>query len=162
MGSPIFFIQKRAGLHGSVFRIYKFRTMVVANFDSSLDESTARITKLGKILRRFSIDELPQIYNVLIGDMSFVGPRPLLVEYLSEYSLQQAKRLEVRPGITGWAQINGRNSIDWNERFKLDAWYVENSSFLLDLKIIGRTFFAVFKENGINSGPNTTMKKFRK
>lgn len=160
MGLPIFFIQDRTGLKGSVFMIYKFRTMTLNNQEKNEDDSTNRITRLGFILRRFSLDELPQIYNILIGNMSFVGPRPLLIEYLEKYSTDQIRRLDILPGLTGWAQINGRNSISWDEKFRLDTWYVDNQSFLLDLKILMNTFLTVFKKSGVNKSEGITMSKF--
>lgn len=158
-GKPIIFKQKRCGYNCKVFNIYKFRTMKVKykmkkNFDQK------RITKIGKILRLTSLDEIPSIYNVLIGDMSLVGPRPLLTEYLSHYTKYQNKRHQVKPGITGYAQINGRNKLKWNDRFKLDVYYVENHDIFLDIKILFLTFFKLFriKENQYNN--KTTMYKF--
>ena len=147
MGKPIFFIQKRPGKNGVIFKIIKFRTMI-DNMD--LNESE-RINHLGKFLRATSIDELPEIINVIRGDMSLVGPRPLLVEYLPLYNLDQLRRHEVRPGITGWAQINGRNAISWEEKFDLDLWYINNYSFWIDIKILIITFVKVFKLKNINS-----------
>jgi len=161
MGKPIFFIQKRPGLSEKIFKLYKFRTMK-DEFDKDglqLDDMK-RITNLGKILRETSLDELPSLINVFKGDMSLVGPRPLLIEYLEHYDEEQAKRHNVRPGITGWAQINGRNRISWQEKFKLDIWYVSNHSLFLDLKIIVKTFLKVFIKDGINSSDEITMKKF--
>lgn len=144
-GSPIF-IQKRIGFNNSFFRIYKFKTMKpISKSDISVHD-TSRITKFGKVLRSLSIDELPQLLNILMGDMSFVGPRPLLLEYLPLYSKEQIKRHNVIPGITGWSQVNGRNSISWKEKFELDIWYVNNQSFLLDLKIIIKTFLVVISK----------------
>jgi lipopolysaccharide/colanic/teichoic acid biosynthesis glycosyltransferase len=156
MGSPILFKQNRAGMNGVPFTILKFRTMMnIENIEDGF-----RLTKLGKLLRSTSLDELPELFNVLKGDMSFVGPRPLLVEYLPRYSEFQSQRHNVRPGITGWAQINGRNSISWEDRFKMDIWYVENHSFYLDIKILCKTFFRVFNREGINPEGYTTMPFF--
>src|SRR5690625_1667275 len=162
MGSPIFFIQKRPGLHGNPFYIYKFRTMTNETDKSGqLLPNEERMTKLGNVLRKLSLDELPQLFNVLKGDISLVGPRPLLMEYLPLYNKEQARRHEVKPGITGWAQVNGRNAISWEERFKLDVWYVDNQSFLLDLKIICLTILKVVKSEGVNKKEGLTMEKFR-
>ena len=137
IGTPIFFFQKRPGLHGKPFAMIKFRSMNNArNVDGSLLSDSIRLTRLGRFLRATSLDELPELWNVLKGDMSLVGPRPLLMEYLSLYSPEQARRHNVRPGITGWAQVNGRNAIAWDEKFKLDVWYVDNQSFWLDVKIL--------------------------
>ena len=161
MGSPIIFAQKRPGLKGNPFTFYKFRTM--------LDEKDSvgkyisekhRITRLGRILRRLSLDELPSIFNVLKGDMSFIGPRPLLMEYLPLYSKKQFSRHNIKPGITGWAQINGRNSISWEEKFEFDVWYVKNQSVLLDLKIFFLTIWKVVKKEGIDNSKNSTMPPF--
>ena len=136
LGSPIFFKQHRPGLNGKIFIMYKFRTMKgLFNLSGDPLPDKDRLTTFGKLLRSTSLDELPALWNVLRGDMSLVGPRPLLVEYLELYSLEQSKRHYVRPGITGWAQVNGRNSIRWEDKFKLDVWYVENRSFFLDIKI---------------------------
>ena len=136
VGSPIFFIQTRTGLNGKPFRLIKFRSMSEEfNKEGQILPDSERLTSFGKFLRSTSLDELPSLWNVLIGDMSLVGPRPLLVDYLPLYSKVQARRHEVRPGITGWAQVNGRNSISWDKKFKLDVWYVDNNSILLDLKI---------------------------
>jgi sugar transferase EpsL len=161
MGRPVFFRQERPGLGGKSFFLYKFRTMTVpkegehaAEFDS------VRTTSLGKIMRSLSIDELPTFINVLTGDMSIVGPRPLLVRYLERYSPEQARRHDVKPGITGWAQVNGRNAITWEEKFKLDVWYVDNCSFMLDLKILVMTLFKVFKREWVDHGENVTMPEF--
>ena len=147
LGSPILFIQKRPGKDMKVFKMYKFRTM--KNLDEGMiDDDETRITKLGTFLRNYSLDELPELFNVLKGDMSLVGPRPLLEEYVPLYSKEQLKRHKVKPGITGWAQINGRNSISWEEKFKLDVWYVNNRSLFLDFKILFLTIKKVmFKEN---------------
>jgi len=162
LGSPIIFKQKRPGLHGKPFYIYKFRTMTNEKDESGqLLPNEERMTKLGNVLRKLSLDELPQLFNVLKGDISLVGPRPLLMEYLPLYNKEQARRHEVKPGITGWAQVNGRNAISWEERFKLDVWYVDNQSFLLDLKIICLTILKVVKSEGVNKKEGLTMEKFR-
>ncbi|WP_242237832.1 sugar transferase [Bacillus cereus group sp. BfR-BA-01316] len=162
IGSPILFRQQRPGLHGKPFYLYKFRTMTnERDSNGKLLPDHARLTKVGKFLRKYSLDELPQLINVLKGQLSLVGPRPLLIEYMPLYSQEQAKRHNVRPGITGWAQINGRNSISWDEKFKLDVWYVENQSFLLDLKILYRTFSKVLKSEGITNNKHVTMPVFK-
>ena len=160
LGSPILFIQKRPGKDMKVFKMYKFRTM--KNLDEGMiDDDETRITKLGTFLRNYSLDELPELLNVLKGDMSLVGPRPLLEEYVPLYSKEQLKRHKVKPGITGWAQINGRNSISWEEKFKLDVWYVNNRSLFLDFKILFLTIKKVmFKEN-ISKKGHATMTKFK-
>lgn len=160
LGSPILFIQKRPGKDMKVFKMYKFRTM--KNLDEGMiDDDETRITKLGTFLRNYSLDELPELFNVLKGDMSLVGPRPLLEEYVPLYSKEQLKRHKVKPGITGWAQINGRNSISWEEKFKLDVWYVNNRSLFLDFKILFLTIKKVmFKEN-ISKKGHATMTKFK-
>ncbi len=161
LGFPILFIQTRPGLHGKPFRIIKFRTMTDArNANGDLLPNSIRLTSFGKFLRATSLDELPELWNVLKGDMSLVGPRPLLMEYLPLYSSEQARRHEIRPGITGWAQINGRNAISWEEKFKLDSWYIDNQSFWLDLKILFLTFKKVIIREGISAGDGTTMPKF--
>ncbi|MFB2918985.1 sugar transferase [Aerosakkonema funiforme] len=161
MGRPIVFTQPRPGKNGHIFTFYKFRTMTDdRDADGNLLPDVQRITAIGKFLRQSSLDELPQLWNVLKGDMSFVGPRPLLVEYLERYSPEQARRHDVTPGITGWAQINGRNSISWSEKFKLDVWYVDNWSLLLDLKILFLTVWKVVKKDGINQSAQDTMEKF--
>jgi sugar transferase EpsL len=158
---PIFFKQMRPGLYGRPFLMYKFRTMQEAYSGGGiLLPDAERLTKLGKFLRKYSLDELPELFNVLKGDMSLIGPRPLLVEYLPLYSKEQARRHEVKPGITGWAQINGRNLISWKQRFNLDVWYVDNQSFWLDLKILCITFKKVLKKEGINQIGFATMEKF--
>lgn len=161
LGSPILFTQERPGLNGKIFRIYKFRTMSDER-DSKGDllSDELRLKGFGKFIRKSSLDELPQLFNVLKGEMSFVGPRPLLVEYLELYNQEQAKRHNVKPGITGWAQVNGRNAISWEEKFKLDVYYVEHISFMLDCKILYMTFFKVLKRKDINSNTNITMEKF--
>lgn len=161
MGPPVFFKQTRPGLYGKPFRMIKFRTMVDARGkDGELLEDSERVTKLGRFLRSTSLDELPEFWNVLTGDMSLVGPRPLLVEYLPLYTERQYRRHEVRPGITGWAQINGRNAIDWEQKFELDVWYVENVSFWLDVKILLSTVLKVFAREGISADGHVTMEKF--
>lgn len=161
LGSPIFFIQERPGKYGKIFRIIKFRTMLdLKDEKGELLPNEQRLTKFGKVLRSTSLDELPQLINVLKGDMSLVGPRPLLVQYLPLYSEEQMKRHNVRPGITGYAQIKGRNSLTWTERFKLDLWYVENVTFWLDLKILFLTIYKVIKREGISQSENVTMESF--
>jgi lipopolysaccharide/colanic/teichoic acid biosynthesis glycosyltransferase len=162
LGRPIFFIQERPGKDGKIFKMIKFRTMLnLTDEKGNLLPNEMRHTKVGQFLRSTSLDELPELINVLKGDMSLVGPRPLLVEYLPLYNEYQARRHEVRPGITGLAQVNGRNSITWEERFKYDVWYVDNFSLLLDLKILLMTIIKVFKREGINQSKNVTMPKFR-
>lgn len=161
LGSPVLFTQQRPGQHGKPFNLYKFRTMLdKKGSDGELLPDQNRLTAFGAILRKYSLDELPQLINVVRGDLSLVGPRPLLMEYLPLYSSKQAKRHNVKPGITGWAQINGRNLITWEEKFELDVWYVENRSFLLDLKIIVLTILKVFKTEGINHVGHVTMERF--
>lgn len=161
-GAPVLFCQLRPGLGGKPFEVIKFRTMLnaVDNQGVPLPDSI-RLTKFGQFLRSTSLDELPQLICVLRGDLSLVGPRPLLIEYLPLYSAEQAKRHLVRPGITGWAQVNGRNALSWDEKFKLDVWYVEHHGFLLDLKILALTVFAVFKRKGIHNDGHVTMPPFR-
>ena len=160
-GFPVFFIQTRPGKNGKPFKLYKFRTMKEArNQKSELLTDGKRITKLGGFLRRTSVDELPELFNVLMGKMSIVGPRPLLMQYLERYSDEQARRHEVLPGITGWAQINGRNAISWEEKFNLDVWYVDNWSFCLDIKIIFQTIWKVIKGEGISQPGRATMEEF--
>lgn len=160
LGSPIFFVQERPGLSGKPFRMIKFRTMRLNNEVRSC-EDYLRMTSFGSLLRSLSLDELPELLNVIKGDMSLVGPRPLLMEYLPLYTAEQARRHDVRPGITGWAQVNGRNSLSWEEKFKLDIWYVENQSFFLDLKIIFLTLLRVLRRDGISSAGHVTAEKFR-
>ena len=161
IGTPIFFKQKRPGLHNAPFTFYKFRTMTnEKDNNGKLLPDEKRLTKFGNIFRKTSLDELPSLWNVLKGDMSLVGPRPLLMEYLPLYSKEQMRRHEVKPGITGWAQINGRNAISWEEKFELDVWYVDNQSFWLDIKIILLTIFKVLKQEGISQSDHTTMPKF--
>jgi len=161
LGKPILFSQKRPGLYGKIFDIYKFRSMKNAIDESgnSLPDSD-RLTPFGKLLRSTSLDELPALWNVLKGEMSLVGPRPLLVEYLPLYSPEQARRHKVRPGITGWAQVNGRNAISWEDKFKLDVWYVDNQSLFLDIKILLLTVKKVFLRDGISASGEATMQKF--
>lgn len=161
LGSPIFFTQVRPGLHGKPFKMIKFRTMTDArDADSNLLPDNIRLTAFGRFLRSTSLDELPELWNVLKGDMSLVGPRPLLMEYLPRYNPEQSRRHEARPGITGWAQINGRNAISWEAKFKLDVWYVDNQSFWLDLKILALTIKKVFVREGISAEGEATMPKF--
>jgi lipopolysaccharide/colanic/teichoic acid biosynthesis glycosyltransferase len=161
LGPPVLFVQNRPGLHGKPFRMFKFRTMLDQRDERGEPLPDAqRMTAFGKFLRDTSLDELPELWNVLIGDMSLVGPRPLLMEYLSLYSPRQARRHEVRPGVTGWAQVNGRNLLSWEERFALDVWYVENQSMLLDLKILWRTVVRVITREGISARGEATMPRF--
>lgn len=161
MGSPVLFRQQRPGLGGKGFVIYKFRTMT-----NEYDEAgrflpdEQRLPTFGRFLRSTSLDELPELFNVLKGDMSIVGPRPLMMKYLSRYTPEQTRRHEVKPGVTGWAQINGRNAISWEDRFKLDVWYVDNHSLWLDLRILLRTIAAVFKREGITQQGRATMDEF--
>ena len=159
---PILFKQPRPGLNGKVFNICKFRTMTnVFDKDGILLSDEVRLTRFGKFLRSTSLDELPSLWNVLKGDMSLVGPRPLLLEYLPLYSTKQARRHEVKPGVTGWAQVNGRNTITWSEKFDLDVWYVDNQSIWLDIKILWLTLKKVINRSGINQKGQATMKKFK-
>jgi lipopolysaccharide/colanic/teichoic acid biosynthesis glycosyltransferase len=162
MGRPILFKQIRPGLHAKPFVLYKFRTMLDQkdkNGNFLLDEK--RLTGFGKFLRKTSLDELPELWNVLKGDMSLVGPRPLLMEYLDRYTPEQTRRHEMKPGITGWAQVNGRNAISWEEKFKLDVWYVDNWNILLDIKIIFLTILKVLKGEGISAEGHATMPEFK-
>jgi sugar transferase EpsL len=160
-GSPILFRQTRPGLHGKPFNMYKFRTMTnERNANGNLLTDDKRLTRFGQFLRSTSLDELPELMNVLKGEMSLVGPRPLLMEYLDRYTSEQARRHEVRPGITGWAQVNGRNAISWEEKFKLDVWYVDNRSFWLDIRILWMTIVKVFKREGISQEGQATAEKF--
>ncbi len=162
MGRPIFFLQSRPGHKEKIFGIYKFRTMT-----NDIDENgellpdLQRLHGVGKFIRSTSLDELPQLFNVLKGDMSFVGPRPLLIEYLPLYNDRQKKRHDILPGITGWAQVNGRNAISWEEKFELDVWYTENHSFWLDIKILWLTLLKVIKRSGISSKNSVTAEKFK-
>ena len=161
LGSPIIFSQLRPGLNGKPFVMYKFRTMRNVVGDDGLPlHDEFRLTNFGKFLRSTSLDELPELWNVLKGEMSLVGPRPLLMEYLMLYSVEQARRHDVLPGITGWAQINGRNSLSWDEKFKLDLWYVDNHSFFLDIKILFLTVKKIFMREGISADGFATMTKF--
>lgn len=161
LGSPIIFAQVRPGLDGRPFRMFKFRTMTdTRNAEGVLLPDTDRLPPFGIWLRATSMDELPELWNVLKGDMSLVGPRPLLMEYLPLYSAEQARRHEVRPGITGWAQVNGRNSLGWDEKFALDVWYVDNRSFMLDSYVLWMTLIKVFKREGISSNGEATMARF--
>lgn len=160
-GAGIFFTQERPGKCGKIFRVIKFKTMTdERNEDGILLPDEKRLTKLGKFIRSTSIDELPQLINVLKGDMSLIGPRPLLPQYLPLYSEEQARRHEVRPGITGWAQVNGRNAISWTKKFELDVWYVDHCSFLLDMEILFMTIKKVFIREGISSDTSVTMEPF--
>ena len=162
MGSPVIFKQKRPGFKGRPFYLYKFRTMnETRGKDGELLSDDERLTGLGRLLRCFSLDELPQLFNVIKGELSFVGPRPLLMTYLERYSEEQARRHEVKPGITGWAQVNGRNAVNWEDRFKLDVWYVDNQSFWLDLKILVMTAVKVLKAEGISGEGTETMSEFK-
>lgn len=158
-----FFVQPRPGKNGKIFKLIKFKTMNDLKDDNGkLLPDVQRTTKVGKFIRSYSLDELPQLLNVISGDMSLIGPRPLLVKYLDLYTSEQARRHEVKPGITGWAQVNGRNTISWEEKFKFDVWYVENLSFSLDLKILYLTLLKVIKKEAINASNNITMKAFGK
>ena len=162
MGKPILFKQKRPGYKGNIFSIYKFRTMTnEVDSRGNLLEDRARLSKMGRFIRGTSLDELPQLLNILKGDMSFVGPRPLLEEYLPLYNKIQKKRHDVKPGITGWAQVNGRNAISWEEKFEYDVWYVDNQSFVLDVKIMWMTFLKVLKRSDVNATSTITMEKFK-
>lgn len=161
LGNPIIFRQRRPGLGGTAFTIYKFRTMSDAcDTQGKLLPEEQRLTGFGRFLRNSSLDELPELFNVLSGEMSLVGPRPLRMRYLDRYSPEQARRQEVKPGITGWAQIHGRNAITWEEKFELDTWYVDNWSLWLDFKILWRTITQVLRQEGINAEGHTTMPEF--
>ena len=161
LGSPAFFLQERVGKDNKIFKIIKFRTMKNStDKNGNLLSDNERVTKFGSFLRSFSLDELPELINILKGDMSLVGPRALLVQYLGLYNDEQIRRHEVLPGLTGWAQINGRNSITWSEKFKLDVWYVDNWSLWLDIKIFFLTFWKVLKREGINQSESVTMEYF--
>ncbi len=161
LGKPVFFIQDRPGLNGKPFKMVKFRTMTDARgADGQLLPDSLRLTPFGRWLRATSLDELPELWNVLKGEMSLVGPRPLLMDYLPLYSAQQFRRHEVRPGITGWAQVNGRNAISWEDKFALDVWYVDNLSLWLDLRILWRTARKVLMRDGISAAGEATMAKF--
>lgn len=161
MGRPVLFVQRRPGLRGEIFRITKFRTMrVPQEGEDTIGSDPDRIVPFGRLLRVTSLDELPTLFNVLRGEMSLVGPRPLLVRYLQRYSAEQARRHDVKPGITGWAQVNGRNTLSWEDKFALDIWYVENQSLLLDLKILTKTVSKVFTCDGISNERTATMPEF--
>jgi sugar transferase EpsL len=162
LGSPVLFIQERPGLHGKPFKIFKLRTMSdKRDVKGEPLPDADRLTGLGRFLRAFSLDELPELFNVLRGNMSLVGPRPLLMEYLGAYTPEQARRHEVLPGVTGWAQVNGRNALSWEEKFRLDVWYVDHRTFWLDLKILWLTVKAVVTRKGISQEGRATMDKFR-
>jgi len=161
IGSPVLFNQNRPGLGGKPFKIYKFRTMTdIQGKNGECLPDAQRLTRLGAFLRKTSLDELPELFNVLKDDMSLVGPRPLLMQYLDRYTPEQARRHEVKPGITGWAQVNGRNAITWEEKFKLDVWYVDNRSLWLDVKIIFMTIWKIVKREGISQPGQATMEEF--
>lgn len=161
LGSPAFFLQERVGKDNKIFKMIKFRTMKNStDKNGNLLSDNERVTKFGSFLRSFSLDELPELINILKGNMSLVGPRALLVQYLGLYNDEQIRRHEVLPGLTGWAQINGRNSITWSEKFKLDVWYVDNWSLWLDIKIFFLTFWKVLKREGINQSESVTMEYF--
>jgi sugar transferase EpsL len=161
LGHPVIFRQHRPGRRGRVFEVWKFRTMTDArDSDGRLLPDALRLPPFGRWLRATSLDELPELWNVLRGEMSLVGPRPLLIEYLPLYSVEQARRHELRPGLTGWAQVNGRNALTWDEKFRLDVWYVDHRTFWLDLKIIGLTVARVFRREGISAAGEATMPRF--
>lgn len=161
MGGGIFFLQRRPGLHGKPFNILKFKTMSDAkDKNGNLLPDSERLTKFGRFLRSSSLDELPELVNVILGDMSLVGPRPLLMQYLARYTPEQARRHETLPGITGWAQVNGRNAISWDDKFKLDVWYVDNHTVSLDIKILFMTVVRVFKREGISQSGHATAEEF--
>lgn len=161
LGSPVLFVQVRPGLQGKPFRMYKFRTMTDArDADGHLLPDAVRLTAFGKWLRASSLDELPELINVLRGEMSLVGPRPLLMDYLPLYSPEQARRHEARPGITGWAQINGRNAISWEQKFALDVWYVDHQSVWLDIRVLALTVWRVLRREGISAAGEATMPRF--
>jgi sugar transferase EpsL len=161
LGKGVFFCQDRPGLYGKPFKIYKFRTMTNwRDADGLFLPDSQRITPFGRFLRSTSLDEIPELFNVLSGEMSIVGPRPLLMQYLDRYAPEQMRRHEVKPGITGWAQVNGRNAITWEEKFKLDVWYVDHQSLRLDLKIIALTLLKVLKREGISHAGHATMEEF--
>lgn len=162
LGSPVIFCQARPGKNGKIFNLYKFRSMTDARDENgNLLPDEVRLTKFGKLLRSTSLDELPELWNILRGDMSIVGPRPLLVKYLPLYNEEQRHRHDVRPGLTGWAQANGRNALTWEEKFRLDVWYVQNLSFWIDIKTIFLTVKNVFRREGISSGTAATMEEFQ-
>jgi len=163
LGSPVLFAQRRPGKNSRIFTLYKFRTMQTALAERDVEAVASdgqRLTRFGRVLRATSLDELPELWNVLVGQMSIVGPRPLLVEYLERYNSGQARRHEVRPGITGWAQVNGRNAVDWDERFAMDVWYVDNRSLLLDARILWLTISTVVKREGVSAEGHATMEPF--
>ncbi len=161
IGKPILFVQLRPGKGGRVFKLIKFRTMTGRrDSEGELLPDSDRLNRFGRLLRASSLDELPELFNVLLGNMSLVGPRPLLIQYLDRYTPEQARRHEVRPGITGWAQVNGRNAISWDEKFKLDVWYVDNWSLLLDLRILVMTAWQVLRPSGISQEGQATMEEF--
>ena len=161
LGSPVIFKQQRPGLNGKIFTMYKFRSMTdVKDKDGNLLSDTERLPRFGQLLRATSLDEIPEFINVLKGDMSLIGPRPLLVEYLERYNDEQKRRHEVRPGVTGWAQVNGRNAISWEEKFKYDVEYVDKLNFLLDMKIVFLTIKKIVVKEGISQEGNATMEKF--
>ena len=162
LGSPVLFRQKRPGYRGAIFEVFKFRTMTDRRDETgALLPDHLRLTRLGRFLRASSLDELPQLLNVLRGDLSLVGPRPLLVQYLGRYSPEQARRHDVLPGVTGWAQINGRNAIDWDQKLAMDVWYVDNWSLSLDFRILALTLNRVFKRSGVSHGGHVTMPEFQ-
>jgi len=162
LGSPVLFRQRRPGLHGEPFLLTKFRTMTDARSEAgALQPDAERLTRLGRLLRRSSLDELPELLNVLAGDMSLVGPRPLLMEYLPLYTPEQMRRHDVRPGITGWTQVNGRNALTWEQKFALDVWYVDHRSMRLDLRILWMTVRSVLRGEGISAPGHATMEPFR-
>lgn len=161
LGSPVFFRQQRPGLHGKPFQLVKFRTMIDELDENGESHNDAeRLARFGQLLRATSLDELPELWNVLLGDMSFVGPRPLLMEYLPLYTPEQQRRHDVRPGITGWAQVNGRNAISWDDKFRLDVWYVDHQSLWLDFRILSMTVKSVLLREGISHPGEATTKKF--
>jgi sugar transferase EpsL len=162
MGTPVFFVQARPGMHGQIFNMIKFRSMTdQKDAQGALLPDSDRLPAFGQMLRATSLDELPELWNVLKGHMSLVGPRPLLIEYLDKYTPEQARRHEVRPGVTGWAQVNGRNALSWEEKFALDTWYVDNRTFWLDFKILLMTVKQVFKRDNISQDGHVTMEKFK-
>jgi len=162
MGSPVLFRQERPGLEGRPFVLFKFRTMRSPELgEDPVDSDAQRLTPLGRFLRSSSVDELPEFWNVLRGDMSLVGPRPLLMEYLDRYTPEQSRRHEVRPGITGWAQVNGRNSVSWDEKFAMDVWYVDHVSLGLDIRILWGTVLTITKRSGISAAGHETMPEFK-
>ena len=161
MGIPVFFVQARPGMKGNIFKMVKFRSMTDAKgANGELLPDAQRLPAFGQMLRATSLDELPELWNVLKGQMSLVGPRPLLIEYLDKYSPEQARRHNVRPGVTGWAQVNGRNALSWEDKFALDTWYVDNRTFLLDIKILFMTVKQVFLRDNISQDGHVTMEKF--